>query len=159
MFHERLLLERVGPSRHIVASPDLEVFAMILTCPPPHDSVRVLASSRELPAGFGAGDVYMFDCGGIGGLPRAGDLWEMREIARDLAAGERMLLEEDAEAAIEDPFVWVLAEPHGRPFDWRGCRAACGLDRGRARQGVDGPWGQSCFGGASSGDQGRAVQV
>ena len=107
LYHERLLLARVKGSRHIVASPDLEVFPMTLTSPP-HDDIRVLPYSRKRPVDLSASDVYGFEV-----LPKGAELEELMRVGAEIAEGERMLLgeaeEEEVVEAVE--MSWVVAEP------------------------------------------------
>ena len=106
LYHERLLLQKVKGSRHIVASADLEVFPMTLTSPP-LDDVRVLPRSRTRPPDLGRDDGYGFKT-----LPEGEQLEELLRIAVDLAEGERLLLgvPEEAEEATSGSS-WVVAEP------------------------------------------------
>ena len=59
-YHERLVLGALGDGRFLTASPEFDVFPMILACPPLR-GVRVLGDDRALPPDFLPADCHRFN--------------------------------------------------------------------------------------------------
>ena len=98
IWHERLLLERVGGVVWIVCTPDGDVYEEELAVPP-LDGLRTLGPNREPPVGVPPGLLYVTH-----------PWWTHEELARLVGEGQRLALESRQLRG---------AEPDGRGRRWR----------------------------------------
>ena len=88
--HERLVLAQVNARKWIIVTPDLDMHAETLTCPP-LTGIQVLNEARALPGGIAAINVHRFHVGGRrGAWFDEADLVRLKREARACGVGARL---------------------------------------------------------------------